>query len=184
VTVVSLYFAPTYFAPTYFTPLAPELVPGPPAGSQGLAAFGDAEAYRAIVSTLEASGAFETVLFGVPPDRLTLGGAATPLVSLVPQAWEEFDDVDPTVILRRVYFGLHLLVRDEEPLDRQAILSRLEQAAHSALEGSGLGGCLPALTRLRRAHYDPRSLHPEQAARIDGEFTYILGLSTLPAANP
>jgi hypothetical protein len=184
VTVASLYFAPTYFTQTYFFVLTLEPVPGPPAGSQGLAAFGDADAYRAILSALEASGAFEAVLFGVPPDRLTLGGAATPLVSLVPEAWEEFDDVDPTAILRRVSFGLHLLVRDDNPVERQAILSRLEQTAHGALEGSGLGGCLPALTRLRRMRYDPRSLHPEQVARIDGEFTYILGLSTLPGANP
>lgn len=176
----SLYFAPTFFAPTYFTPLARGPAPAP----GGPPSFEDADAHEAILAALEATGAFESVVFGAPPDRLSLAGAATPLVSLVPEGWEEFDDVDPTAILRRVSFGLYLLVRDDDPIGRQASLSRLESAAHDALEGAGLGGCLPALTRLRRARYDLRSLHPEQAARIDGEFTYILGSSTLPGANP
>lgn len=182
----ALYFAPTYFAPTYFTSLAPSLVPKPPVppppgSTEG---YGDRDAYGAILAALEATGMFESVLFAIPPDRLTLAAAATPLVSLVPQGWEEFDEVDPTSILRRVSFSLHLLVRDDDAFGRAGRLGRLESAAHAALEGSGLGGCLPALTRLRRAGYDPRSLHPEQAARIDGEFTYILGSSTLPGANP
>jgi hypothetical protein len=179
----SLYFAPTYFAPTYFTPLAPAPVPTPPA-PPGSSAYGDADAYAAILAALEATGAFESVLFAIPPDRLALAAAATPLVSLVPEGWEEFDDVDPTAILRRVSFALYLLVRDDDPLARLSGLARLDAAAHTALEGSGLGGCLPGLTRLRRARYDMRSLHPEQAARIDGEFTYILGSSTIPGANP
>lgn len=181
----SLYFAPTYFAPTYFTSLAPSLVPKPPVPiPPGSSVYGDADAYAAILSALEATGVFESVLFAIPPDRLALAASATPLVSLVPEGWEEFDDVDPTAILRRVSFGLYLLVRDDDPLARLSSLARLDSAAHAALEGSGLGGCLPALTRLRRARYDPRSLHPEQAARIDGEFTYILGPSTIPGANP
>lgn len=179
----TLYYAPTYFAPTYFASLAPSLVPRPPVppGSSG---YGDADAFRAILAALEGTGAFATVLFGTPPDRLALAAAATPLVSVMPEGWEEFDDVDPTSILRRVTFALDLLVRDDDPLARLACLARLDSAAHAALEGFGLGGCLPALTRLRRARYDPRSLHPEQAARIDGEFTYILGPSTIPGANP
>ncbi len=178
----AIYFAPTYFAPAYFGPLEPSLLPRPPVPTTPV--FGDADAFAAILASLEATGAFESVLFGVPLERLALAAAAAPLVSLVPEGWEEFDDVDPTSILRRVSFRLDLLVRGDDPLARLASLARLDSAAHTALEGSGLGGGLPALTRLRRAGYDPRSLHPEQAARIDGEFTYILGPSTIPGANP
>ena len=182
----SLYFAPTYFAPTYFVALDSSLVPEPPVpvppGSTP--GYDDLAAYRAILAALEATGAFGSVLFAIPPDRLPLGGAATPLVSVVPEGWEEFDDVDPTSILRRVSFSLYLLVRDEDPLARLGRLTGLDAAAHAALEGTGLGGCLPALTRLRRSRLDPRSLHPEQAARIDGEFTYIIGPSTITGANP
>jgi hypothetical protein len=183
----SLYFAPTYFAPTYFPPLAPSQVPKPPVpippGST--VGYSDLDAYRAILAALEATGAFASVVFAIPPDRLALAAGATPLVSLVPEGWEEYDDVDPIVILRRVSFSLFLLVRDDDPLSRLSRLVGLDSAAHAALEGSSLGGgCLPALTRLRRASLDPLSLHPEQAARIGGEFTYIIGPSTIPGANP
>ena len=183
----ALYFAPTYFAPTYFTSLAPSLVPKPPVPTPpgSTAGYGDRDAHGAILAALEATGMFESVLFATPPDRLALAAASTPLVSLVPQGWEEFDEVDPTSILHRVRFSLYLLVRETDPLSRAGQLAQLESAAHKALAGSDLGGSsLPALTRLRRASYDPRSLQPEQAARIDGEFTYILGPSTLPGANP
>ncbi|HEY2158969.1 MAG TPA: hypothetical protein VGH33_25285 [Isosphaeraceae bacterium] len=182
-----LYFAPTYFAPTYFPTLAPSQVPKPPVpippgSTEG---YGDLDAYEAILAALEATGAFASVVFAIPTDRLALAAGATPLVSLVPQGWEEYDDVDPIAILRRVFFSLFVLVRDDDPLSRLGRLAELDTAAHAAFEGSSLGGgCLAALTRLRRAGLDPQSLHPEQAARIDGEFTYIIGPSTIPGANP
>ncbi len=177
----SLYFAPTYFAPTYFPPLAPSLVPRPPAPTPpgSTVGYGDLDAYRAILGALEATGAFASVVFAIPPDRLALAAGATPLVSLVPEGWEEYDDVDPIAILRRVSFSLFLLVRDDDPLSRLSRLVGLDAAAHAALESSSLGGgCLPALTRLRRASLESRSLHPEQVTRINGEFTYIIGPST------
>jgi hypothetical protein len=182
----SLYFAPTYFAPTYFPPLAPSQVPKPPVPTPPGATVGytDVDAYGAILAALGATGAFASVVFAIPPDRLSLAAGATPLVSLVPEGWEEFDDVDPIAILRRVSFNLFVFVRDDDPLSRLGRLAELDTAAHAALEGSSLGGgCLPALTRLRRAGLDPRSLHPEQVARFDGEFTYIIGPSTIPGAN-
>jgi hypothetical protein len=147
--------------------------------------YDDLGAYRAILAALDATGAFASVVFAIPPDRLALAAGTTPLVSLVPEGWEEYDDVDPIAILRRVFFSLFVLVRDDDPLSRLGRLAELDTAAHAALAGSSLGGgCLPALTRLRRASLDPRSLHPEQAARIDGEFTYIIDPSTIPGANP
>jgi hypothetical protein len=169
----TFYFAPTYFAPTYFSPYTPVQPTVTPSAS---AAPGDRDAYAAIMSALDATGAFESVLFASPLDRLTLGAAATPLASIVPEGWEEFDEVDPTFILRRVSFRLELLVRDDDSFARFERLDALESAARGAIDGSGLGGiCLPALSRIYRSHYDSRSLSPEQASRLDGEFTYIVG---------
>jgi hypothetical protein len=169
----TIYFAPTYFAPTFFSPYAPTQPLPTPSGS---APPGDRDAYAAILAALDATGAFESVLFASPLERLTLGAAATPLASVVPEGWEEFDEVDPTAILRRVSFRLELLVSDDDSFARFELLDALESAARGAIEGSGLGDvCLPALTWLRRSRYDPRSLPPEQASRLDGEFTYIIG---------
>jgi hypothetical protein len=166
----TLYFAPTYFAPTYFSLYTPAQPPSPTRSP------GDREAYAAILKVLEATGSFESVLFSSPLERLTLGASATPLVSIVPEGWEEFDEVDPTSILRRVLFRIELLVLDVDPFARFELLDTLESAARGAIEGSDLGGvCLPALTRLHRSRYDPRSLPPEQASRLDGEFSYIIG---------
>jgi hypothetical protein len=182
----ALFFAPTYFAPTYFAALAPTAVPNPPAPAPpgSTAGYGDPDAYAAILAALRGTGAFGSVLFGVPPDQLALAGAAAPLASIVPEGWEDFDEVDPPSILRRGTFAVYLLARDDDPLARFGRMAKLDAASRAALDGSGLGGCLPALTRLRRSRPDPRSLHPEQVARIDGEFTYIVGPTTTTGANP
>jgi hypothetical protein len=176
-----LYFAPTYFSPYYFAPLAASQVVGP--GNPTPAFYSDRDAYEAILALLKATQAFDCVLFARSLDRQALGPSGMSLASLMPSGWEEFDEVDPTAILRRVSFSLVLLTRDSDPLVRFELLNRLEAIAHDALEGSNLGGgCLPALTRLWRGRYDQQSLHPEQSVRLDGEFTYILG-STVPPAT-
>ncbi len=170
----SLYFAPSYFAPLFFGPtgtpggVAPDPAPGPPE------AYGDGDAYEALIALLEGTMAFDSVLFGVPLDGRAPASAGTPLASLVPVGWEESDEFDPVAILRRVGFSLWLLVRDDDPSARADRLGRLESAARAAIRGSGLGGCLPALTWLRRGGYDASSLHPEQAVRLDGEFSYMI----------
>jgi hypothetical protein len=173
-TAATRYFAPTYFATTYFYPYTLEqssTVSTPP----GPHISADRLIYAAILDSLEATNAFESVLFASAIDRLTLGSAATPLVALVPDGWEEFDEVDPTSILRRVSFYLDLLVRDEDAFGRFEQLDALESAARGAIEGLSLAGIsLPGLTRLRRARYDAHSLPPEQSARLEGEFTYII----------
>lgn len=166
---ISGYFAPTYFSPFFFAPLVATQAPLVAASMP----YGDRDAFEAVLALLRSTGAFERVLFENLFDRDRHNSATGPLVSLVPEGWEEFDDVDPASLLRRVDFSLSLLVRDDEPSTRFDRLARLEAAVHDAIQGADLGGCLPGLTRVRRGRYDPRSLHPEQILRLDGEFTYM-----------
>ena len=164
------YFAPTYFSSFYFPPLVSTQV-----APQPTFPYADRDAYQAILQQLRATQLFEAVLFAGPVDRLPSGLSGSPVATIVPEGWEEFDEVDPGAVLRRVTFLLDLLVRDDDPLARFDRLAQVESSARAAIDGSDLGGgCLPALTRLRRAQYDRRSLHPEQTVRIDGEFTYLV----------
>lgn len=166
----STYFAPSYFPPSYFSPLVPS-APVEPTPST----YGDLDAYGAILGLLRGTKSFDAVLFSGPSDRHPAGSGPIAVATVVPEGWEEFDEVDPTVVLRRVNFSIELTVRDGDPLDRFGRLGQLESIARRALDGSDLGGgCLPGLTRLRRGRYDRRSLPPEQAARVDGEFTYLI----------
>jgi len=136
--------------------------------------YGDRNAFEAILALLKDTRAFECALFASSPDSPVLNSSTVPSVLLVAEGWEEFDDVDPSSILRRVDFSLAVLVRDDDPFARFEQLAQLESIVHNALEGSDLGGCLPGLTRIRIGRYDPRSLHPEQKLRLDGEFTYMI----------
>ncbi len=166
------YLAPTYFSTFYFPSLVPAQVPILATSS---CPYSDRDAYEAILEQLKSTSFFETVQFAGPVDWMPSGSAGTPVATVVPEGWEEFDEVDPAAVLRRVTFRLDLLVRDDEPLGRFKRLTQVEDSARAAIDGSDLGGgCLPALTRLRRASYDRRSLHPEQAVQIDGEFTYLV----------
>ena len=163
------YFAPTYFPPTYFAALN---TPPPPAE----VLYGDPQAFEAILGRLRTSRAFGAVRFGRTIDSESLAGQANSLAVLVPDRWEEIDEVDPTSVLRRVAFRIELLVRDDDPFRRYEKLERLASVAKSAIAGSNLGGgCLPALTRLNRGRYDQKSLHPEQVVRLEGEFSYLIG---------
>jgi hypothetical protein len=167
----SLYFAPTYFSPYFFAPLdAPLAVPPVTVAMP----YGDRDAFKAILSLLKGTGAFERVFFANTLDRNALSPATAPTALLVPGGWEEFDEVDPVAILRRVEFSLSLLVRGDDPFGRFDELGQLEAVVQNAIAGSDLGGCLPGLTRIRRGRYDQRSLQPEQILTLDGEFTYMI----------
>ena len=166
-----LYFAPTYFSPYYFAPFS---LSGGAQTTGTTTPYGDSDAFGFILALLKETGAFERVLFSGSLDTQHLNSSSVPSVLVVPGGWEEFDEVDPFAILRRVDFSLLLLVRDDDSFTRFDQLARLESVIHNSLEASNLGGCLPALTRIRRGHYDLRSLHPEQMLQLDGEFTYMI----------
>lgn len=178
-TTTTPFFAPTYFSPYYFPPLV-STVGDPTDPPIPATPYGDRDAFAAILARLEGTKAFASVLFGAELDRRAIGASTPPMVSLIPGAWEEADEVDPPCLVRRVGFRLVLLVRDDDPLARYEQLARLERAARQAIDGNDLGGCLPSLTRIRSGAYDDSPLHPEGAARLDGEFSYLI--DPVPAA--
>jgi hypothetical protein len=163
------YFSPSFFSPFYFSPTTTASAPTAPAPG-----YRDRDAFAAIIAALEASGEFATVVIGSPlDDRVTAGNDPWALVT--PTEWEEGDDADPIVCVRRVSFTLTIVVRHEDPGERFQRLDRLTAVAQDAIDGSDLnGGCLPALTRLRRGRLDDRPRHPEQRVTLSGEFSYLI----------
>jgi hypothetical protein len=168
----ALYFAPTFFSPYYFPPLAPW---AGQAGVPGPAGYRDRDAFDAIVSALASTGEFADVLYGYPPDLGVVSAGAAPSAIVTPERWAEYDDVDPTVIVRQVSFTITLLVRDEDAGRRYDDLDRLSSVVANVLDGSSLnGGCMPALTMIREGQFDASSRHPEQRLRLRGEFSYLV----------
>ena len=93
--------------------------------------------------------------------------------------------LDPTVLVRRVMFAVSVIVREDDPFLRFALLDRLSSVVQNTLDGSNLGGgCLPSLTKTRRGHFQAGVGFPEQSIVIQGEFTYLIstfdGHSTTP----
>ena len=96
------YYAPTYFAPTYFYggPATPTTTSTPPKPIPGR----DGACYAALIALIEATGLFDAVVFGDPTRRGGAGADSHPLAIVAPKGWEEADDVDPTLYVRRVSF--------------------------------------------------------------------------------
>jgi hypothetical protein len=168
----SLYFAPTFFSPFYFPPLSP---PGSGVSELTVLGYRDRDAYAAIIAALVVTGEFAEVVFGCPIDHTSIGADRFPLAVIVPSDWAEVDDVDPTVNVRRVTYTLTLVVRDEEAGQRFQLLDRLTSVVQDAIDGADLnGGCLGALTKLRRGRFESRPKHPEQWVVLTGEFAYLV----------
>ncbi len=115
VTGMMPYNAPTYFPPSYFYGASSAIVPVLP----GLGY--DQSAYAALLALIEATGAFEEVIFGAATQRSQAGADTYPLAVLTPKGWEESDDVDPTSIVRRESFSI--IDRGHEPGRRSRVRS-------------------------------------------------------------
>ena len=166
------YFSSQYFPPLYFASTALTIV-GPP--SSPTAGYRDRDAYAAIVAALVATGALAQVTIGQPPGRALVGPDRVPLAVVTPEGWEEEDDADPIVNVRHVSYSLTLVVRDEDVTERYQQTDLLTSVVQDALDGSDLGGgCLPALTKLKRGRFDLGARHPEQRAILAGEFSYLI----------
>jgi hypothetical protein len=164
------YFAPSYFSAYYFPPLL-----GDDSLTPGTTPYSDQDAYTAMITALEGTGVFADVAFGTTADQRQGGADLIPAAVITPVWWSEVDDVDPSVVVRQVTFDLTLIVRDEDPFMRFKSLDRLTALAQNAIDGTDLGGgCLPALTLLRRGGYDPSPVYPEQRVVLRGEFTYLV----------
>jgi hypothetical protein len=191
----SPYLAPTYFPPTYFyggavstspSPTPPVTPTGvspynaptyfPPLPTKTIEASGrDRSAYVALLSLIQGLGVFEDVIFGAAIQRNQAGADCYPLAVVTPKAWEEFDDYDPTSIVRRVTFGITIVVRSQDGESQFDQLDRLSTAIVRVVDFSGLAGpCLPPLTRIRVGRYESSTHYPEQSIELEGEFSLLI----------
>ncbi len=177
----SPYFAPTYFTPTYFPGGPAFVIPPPPVP---VLHGRDGAAYAALLGLLRGTHAFDAVLFGDPTRRGHAGAGVHPLAIVSPRGWEESDDYDPAMIVRRVTFAVRVAVLaadEDEPFDQ---LDKLASVVQDAVDRSDLlGTCLPALTRVRSGRYDHAARFPEWSVDLEGEFTSIVDPTTHPAAS-
>ena len=173
------YNPPTYFPPSYFydgsSPAAPpsavvQRIPGRDGGC-----------YTALVAALEGIKLFDAVIFGEPSSRRAPGADSHPLAIITPRGWEETDDTDPVLDVRRVMFTVRIVIRvenDISPFDR---LDRLAAAVQAQIDGADLNRqCLPALTKIRAGRYQASSQYPEWSVDLDGEFAILIDPSAAP----
>lgn len=161
---------PIFLTPDGLTPSDPS---NPGAG------YRDRDAFAAIIAALKSTNEFGSITFPGPIDPAAVGAGLQPLAVLVPGLFEESDDADAAMLLRRGSYHLILIVRDEDDANGYGRLDRLACLVQNVLDGSALGGgCLPSLTRLRQGGYDPRSHYPEQRLVLNGEFAYQVAKAT------
>ncbi len=170
--VFAPYNTPTYFPPSYFyggtsAPVAPPATPEP----EGR----DREPYAALLSLLEATGVFEEVIFGDSLQRSQAGADGYPLAVLSPKGWEESDDFDPALIVRRVSFAITIVIKSQDSGTQFDALDRLASTIQAAVDRSDLEGTsLPALTKIRSGRYGQSDRYPEQSIELDGGFATLI----------
>lgn len=163
------FFPSWYFPPAYYAPgTSPSNYNAAPGGT-----YTDKDAFSAMTSVLQATGAFANVLYGIPASRASTSGYQYPFAVIQPTSWTETRDSDGSSVLRLVSFSLTLAVRDPVARNRVEYLDGLSAIVRSALNGSTLGGgCLPSQTQLFQGRSDPTSQPPEGRLVINGQFAY------------
>jgi hypothetical protein len=188
----SPYFAPTYFASGYFyestSPVVvptPNPVPNPaPAVTPNVSIARDKGPYASLQSLLAGTGAFEAVLFGEQVQRNQAGAGLYPLAIITPKGWEETDDVDPLLYLRRVEFVIALVVLSQDGSPQFDQLDFLAGLVQNAVDGSILdGSCLPPLTKIRAGRYGQGTRYPEQSVELEGQFAFLIDPQAAAAAS-
>ena len=176
------YNAPTYFPAAYFYgSSSPQvIVPVVPETN-----WPDQPSYQAMITLLESTGVFDGVIFGASTQRSQAGADQYPLAIVTPKGWEESDDYDPTLIVRRVRFSITIVVKDQDALPRFDLLDSLSGTVKRMVDGSNLNGTsLPALTRIRAGRYEYANHYPEQSIDLEGEFASITDpLANVPAPS-
>jgi hypothetical protein len=151
-------------------PTQPVLAPvGPVPNSR------DQQAYAALLTLLSSSGAFQDVIFGDALQRSRSGADGYPLAVVTPRSWEESDDFDPVLLVRRVSFTITVVVKGEDGGTQFDVLDGLASALQGVVDHSDLGGTsLAALTKIRSGRYGQATHHPEQSIELDGSFTTLI----------
>ena len=176
------YNAPRYFPPSYFyggssAPISVPVVPGP----QGC----DQIPYTALLDLLVGAGVFEEVIYGAATRRGQAGADSYPLAVLTPKGWEESDDFDPALILRRVSFAITIVIKSQDASLRYDLLDQLSSTIQHVVDRSDLdGSCLPPLTRIRAGRYEYSTHYPEQSIELEGEFSSLIDpLAKVPVSS-
>ena len=124
---------------------------------------------------------FDTGIFSDPTSRAAAGADAHPLAVVTPKGWEETDDADPILWVRRVSFTIRIVIRVEDDASPFERLDRLAALVQAQVDRSDLNGqCLLPLTKIRAGRYQPSSQYPEWSIDLDGEFTMLVD----PSADP
>jgi hypothetical protein len=141
----------------------------------------DQQAYASLLSILSSTGAFQDVILGEALQRSRAGADGYPLAVVTPKGWEESDDFDPVLLVRRVSFTITVVVKSEDGCARLDELDLLASAIQEAVDYSALGGTsLAALTKIRSGRYGQATHHPEQSIELDGSFTTLIDPLAIP----
>ena len=176
---VSPYNAPAYFPPSYFYGGLSASTPVPtPVPVVTVPQGRDQAAYLALLALLGTTGVFEEVIFGAATQRGLAGADSYPLAVLTPKGWEESDDFDPMLIVRRVSFVITIVVKSEDASPQFELLDQLASSVENVVDRSDLDGtCLSPLTRIRAGRYEYSGHYPEQSVDLEGEFASLIDAS-------
>jgi len=154
---------------------------GSPAGPQRAV-------YADIVARLVALGCFAdgAVARGAPSEVLMRSGRQTPCAAVQPLAWVDSDRYDEGDFIRTCTFAVTLIVRMEEPEQRQDWLDYLTDRVCNALDGKSLADItFGPLTLIQRGQYAAMPQHPEQRAVLTGQFVYeVVGYGARDESEP
>ncbi len=185
-TALTPYNAPSYFPSSYFYGNGISSTPTPtPIANVGDLPGRDQEAYTVLMTLIQGLGCFEEVILGSAIQRDQVGAGCYPLAVVTPRGWEESDDYDPTLIVRRVNFGITIVVQSRDGETRFEQLDRLASSILGVVDFVGLGSLsIPPLTRIRAGRFEFLSHYPEQSIELEGEFcTLIDPLNFVPVTN-
>lgn len=167
------YNAPSYFASTYFPGSVTINLQPTPVLARTLMGR-DGAAYADLIAILEDADEFTSVCFGDPSSR-TVGSDVGPRAVVMPQGWEEADETDPTLLVRRASFVIRVTIRIADDVDPFGELDRLTQIVQARVDRANLGdSCLPGLTRIKAGRYQASDRYPEWSVDLDGEFSTLV----------
>jgi len=123
---------------------------------------------------------------GAPSEVLARSSRQYPCAAVQPLTWVDSDRYDEGDFIRTCNFTITLIVRMEEPDQRQDWLDYLSDRVSNALNGESLAGItFGPLTLVQRGQYSPTPQHPEQRATLTGQFAYeVVGYGARDETEP
>lgn len=123
---------------------------------------------------------------GAPSEVLARSSRQYPCAAVQPLTWVDSDRYDEGDFIRTCTFAVTLIVRMEEPEQRQDWLDYLTDRVCNALDGKSLADITFApLTLIQRGQYAATPQHPEQRAVLTGQFVYeVVGYGARDETEP